>query len=423
MSDERVRSIRELEVAFGCELPRSWCESRKAIGRATNRLLCPFELSRLTETANWLSMPHEIAERTLETASRMNSSAVLQTAAEIADHLLFRAPSRKRIVPEDLILPLDQMFYVPVFLAAIPELRAYHRTIGVDPEDTRLLLRDIERWVVEHRARYGCWGLSEMKWLRHHFWGDVFQIGRLQYQFRAFEFPYRVLQSRSDERIVTVLDGRYRIRSDGQFADADTSSHFPPDAEMTREMTLFVTECREDEAFLTAHPVAGGRIDVRSIRLDRRRWKTVLALEDPALAVHIPAGEPLSDASVADSTLRAQQFYNETFPEYRPKAFTCDSWLLDPQLASYLPGWANVIRFQRRFTLAPLPGANDHQHFERVYHIPIERAPVAPRDTKIKRALFDHVEKGMCWRITAGFILIHKRRYGLKSPRVVEAAR
>ncbi|MGH3660079.1 MAG: acyltransferase domain-containing protein, partial [Micromonosporaceae bacterium] len=34
--------------------------------------------------------------------------------------------------------------------------------------------------------------------------------------------------------------------------------------------------------------------------------------------------------------------------------FTCSSWLLDPQLAEYLPEHSRIIQFQRRFHLIPV---------------------------------------------------------------------
>src|SRR5262249_8297160 len=62
---------------------------------------------------------------------------------------------------------------------------------------------------------------------------------------------------------------------------------------------------------------------------------------DPALSIHIPAGAPL-DAGECDASLRrAGEIFADHFLPGAANVGTCTSWLLDPQLAEYLPAEAN----------------------------------------------------------------------------------
>ena len=52
----------------------------------------------------------------------------------------------------------------------------------------------------------------------------------------------------------------------------------------------------------------------------------------------------------------APRFFARHFPEDDYRVATCGSWLLDEQLAEYLPETSNIVQFQRRFRLVPPDG-------------------------------------------------------------------
>jgi hypothetical protein len=45
----------------------------------------------------------------------------------------------------------------------------------------------------------------------------------------------------------------------------------------------------------------------------------------------------------------AVDFFKRHLPAEKYRLAVCHSWLLDPQLAEYLPTDSNIIQFQRRF--------------------------------------------------------------------------
>jgi hypothetical protein len=78
--------------------------------------------------------------------------------------------------------PLQRCFPVYVFVAALPHTRAYHRARGVPAEVTRRTLADLGRNMAVHRRRYGRAGVQVQRWLIHHFRGELYQLGRLQFE-------------------------------------------------------------------------------------------------------------------------------------------------------------------------------------------------------------------------------------------------
>ncbi|WP_405538240.1 acyltransferase domain-containing protein [Streptomyces sp. NBC_00075] len=108
---------------------------------------------------------------------------------------------------------LERYFSVYVFLAALPYVRAHHHALGVPPEVSRRTLADLGRNMAVYRRRYGRGGMQAPWWISLHFHGELFQLGRLQFQ-----------RARVGERTAELLAGA------GLAADADAmclSVHIP----------------------------------------------------------------------------------------------------------------------------------------------------------------------------------------------------
>ncbi|MEV7318614.1 acyltransferase domain-containing protein [Streptomyces sp. NPDC093970] len=79
---------------------------------------------------------------------------------------------------------LGGYFLVHAFLAALPHARAHHRARGIPDDVSRHTLADLGRTMTLHRRRHGTGGLSAVQasWLVRHFRGELYQLGRLQYE-------------------------------------------------------------------------------------------------------------------------------------------------------------------------------------------------------------------------------------------------
>ncbi|MFE7561341.1 acyltransferase domain-containing protein [Kitasatospora sp. NPDC057500] len=218
-----------------------------------------------------------------------------------------------------------------LLVALAPYARAHHRALGVPPEVTRSTLADLGRQLAVSRWR-GRAGLGNPRWLTLHFRGELFQLGRLQFQRRR----------------------------------------------------------------LTGADAAAAR---------------AAGIDEWSLQLHIPDHcGPLSPGACDRALDRARAFFPRHFPDERYRSACVFSWLLDPQLAHYLPEGSNIMRFQRRF--APLvrpdgPAAPEDTNPLRYVFGDLRRPLESlPRDTVVQRALVDHLRAGGHWYVRGGWIAL-----------------
>jgi hypothetical protein len=156
-----------------------------------------------------------------------------------------------------------------------------------------------------------------------------------------------------------------------------------------------------------------GRLQFERARLGQRTGEAIRAAGfphgpgDPTLSVHIPElNGPLSPEACDESFARAEAFFPKHFPDETYDVAVCHSWLLDEQLAEYLPEDANIIRFQRRFRLAHRP---DPDSGSILYFIFGYRQPdfdELPQRSTLERAVVSHLKAGREWHCGAGWLLL-----------------
>jgi len=317
----------------------------------------------------------------------------------LLQHCQWELTEMRRIWPGWKAIPDCEMFYPLVYLSVWPNLRAMHENREIPPEITRATVADLELWMRVHLAKTGRWGLGEFSWFSLHFTGQIYALGRLQFEIRAWRNPFHIYRNDKGD-VVALASAKGSFRQDGQFADADGLT----------DKNAWTADLRNEAGSMCGHPVSqDGAVQRDTITIDHTRWKAALCPEDPILSIHVPANGKLEDKACAQSISRALEFFPRYFPEHRFRAFECISWLMDGQLAKSLDSHSNIVQFQRRFRLLPMPGTSDWQTFERVFGGPVPSIDSAPRDTALRRAVLDHIKSGGKWRIGAGFILNNGR--------------
>jgi GNAT domain-containint protein/N-acyltransferase family protein len=76
---------------------------------------------------------------------------------------------------------LGRLFYAYVFLAAVPDVRGWHRRRGIPDDVSWATLADLGRHLAVVRRLHGEPGADPPMWLRNHFRGALYQLGRLQF--------------------------------------------------------------------------------------------------------------------------------------------------------------------------------------------------------------------------------------------------
>lgn len=126
---------------------------------------------------------------------------------------------------------------------------------------------------------------------------------------------------------------------------------------------------------------------------------------EPALGVHIPALGPLTPEACDASLVRARKFHAVHFPEEPYDIGVCDSWLMDEQLASYLPTSSNIVGFQQRFRV---DGTWSRPADDDVIRFAFGRLPddldELPQTTTLERAVVAHLRAGGHWYFRRGWL-------------------
>lgn len=159
-----------------------------------------------------------------------------------------------------------------------------------------------------------------------------------------------------------------------------------------------------------------GRLQFQRGRLGMRTGEAIAAAGlpygpgDPTLSVHIPNSMgPMSPSACDAAFKRARAFFARHFPEEAYRTAICHSWLLDEQLGEYLTERSNIIRFQRRFTIAYAPDADDLNVLRFVFdRVPTSGGDILlddlPQTTHLERTMVSHLRSGRHWRGAMGWL-------------------
>lgn len=146
-----------------------------------------------------LAVPHEDINGLISLCARVPEDPGLDRLVTLCARVLIQGIGGIDSPLELPRLPAEadasvRLFYVLVFLAALPHTQAFHRERGIPRDISRRTLADLGRNMAVHRAKQGVSGLIAPSWLKWHFRGEIYQLGRLQFQ-----------RSRLDRRTGTAI--------------------------------------------------------------------------------------------------------------------------------------------------------------------------------------------------------------------------
>lgn len=280
--------------------------------------------------------------------------------------------------------PAGLLFCGLLTLSAFPHLQAIHAGRGIPLSDTIASLESLEIWILDYQRLQGVWRFPRMGWLQHHVRGHLHKLGRLEYLPGAYGHPFRWYRHEASRRVIALAEEGCLFRPDGQLASADGGEVWEG---------LWRSRLVETVEQISGNPVTPlGHVLPRTVTLDTSEWHEVLRKGDPVVTVHIPAKGSMDHALCGESFRYAVEFYAKHFPDLSYRAFTCTSWLLDPQFELLDPRPPNIAACLAEWYLHPYEGASDGQTWQRIFDLFGGSKPDwanAPRDTSLQRAVVD----------------------------------
>lgn len=359
----------------------------------------------IQENSEWATLPQDAIDFTIQAAQKIASDPDLTHLAWHAHNILFIDKSADRGSTRDwpLLAPLlnkyGGAFYLLIALSGIPTIRTFHQSRNIPNDIAKLTYRDTYVWAQQyhdigtsidgkftHPHKPHSWGLCTriFPWILSHLHGDLYRVGRLQFKTGPYRQNIQAYRHRQTGTMHLIAESGLEFRPDGNFngsggitADKPWTSHF--------------SESKTEVTGSPIHP--NGHAIQNPITLQKSDWECIVQKDDSILEIHIPEDGPMGFDDCGESLRQAADFFLKHFPDRPFKAICCTSWLLDPTYQKLLSEKSNIVRFQRECYLFPLNAKGGRSGLERIFGPYTHDLSTAPRDSSMRRAVLDHLER------------------------------
>ena len=238
-------------------------------------------------------------------------------------------------------------------------------------------------------------GFELLSWSQLYMQANLLLIERLEIQFFA-KFSARAVVFKNESGEVVTLAHGFELHRDG-FALGAT--HFEDE---DGAWTAYIEETPES---WSGHPFDEmGYVSNKKVELLKDEWEVVLQKGDPVIGLHIPPFGRMTPELIDKTLEETKKFAKEHYPDFEYKAFTCVSWLVDPQLDELLNAESNIVKFRQRFhSLTRKCEGTDVFNF--IFNKPNMNFDIhnLPEDSSLHRALKNHYLRGKAIYELEGF--------------------
>ena len=258
-------------------------------------------------------------------------------------------PMTKKIpTPKSDETPLGDFLPLLILIPHLPSVASLYRGYGFSKEEVERILRSFANIIDATKRRTGRPGYNKsyFNWQKKYVQGILFRFGSFNYELKPFDGAVLLRHRGTGEIRPLVTEGVFH--RDGMILGS---------AGFEDETDSFSASFSETDEFWEANVVKDGLVLPQKEAYSKKEWEMLLSPEDPVISVHIPAQTDLSPEAVEKSYTDGMQFVAEYFPDFCPKAYYCDSWLLDPNLTDILGEKSKIVAFQNRYVKWPIRSA------------------------------------------------------------------
>lgn len=291
-------------------------------------------------------------------------------------------------------------------LDSIRLVREKQSARGVPVDITRATLeRHACPTLREYFARHGRIGADDWIWWWYRTVGsaDLYRLGRLEFIPEAWNYPWRIFVNDATGEMIVLLNAGLGFTDDGYMPGP----------------TTWTSALQETADAFFGHAVSPRGFAIpRLVCLSRAEWRQFPGNDDWVLDIHVPGDTPLTLDAIREALQRSEPFFDHFYSDKPFVAWVCDSWLFSTQIEDFLPPESNILRWQREGYLLPNDSAGD-DFLAFVFGASHVNPATAPRDTRLRRAVIAHLERGGQLRC-GGYLLLRKdlSRFGSQPYRV-----
>ena len=279
-------------------------------------------------------------------------------------------------------------------LDSIRLVRQRHAARGVSPNISWAVnQRHAIAWLREAEAQGERIGIADWmpRWFRTVASGHLYRLGRLEFFRERWDYPARAYTHVRTQELVLLAESGQRFTDDGY---------------LTGDLTWTSTLIEADDAIIGTPITPRGAALPQRVRLPRDEWQIALGPGDPVLDLHIPGEGALTLDAIRDALVQAEPFFDHYYPEQKFVAYVCYSWLFSPQLETMLASDSNIVRWQHEGYLLPSDSGND-DFLTFTFGAQSIDIATAPRDTRLRRAVIAHLDRGELLRC-GGYLLLRR---------------
>ena len=280
-------------------------------------------------------------------------------------------------------LPEPSHFYYLSYLSALPwTLERYH-SLGIPEEIFDHTITQLPFLFLEKHDVTGRWVFVGFCWIWRLLSCDLFRLGRIQYMAIPYNRAEKVFRNNKDGSLVMLCDPDMELRADGWANGAGGNADPEP----------WKGKYEETEEYWLGNPVhRKGYVLKAPVKLKKGQWELALQQGDCVLDMHIPQDGAFTPSQCRASVAMAEEFFARYFPDVHFKGLHCHTWLFTAQLEEFLPKGSNILEFRNEFHLMPSAG-NIEFLWGFVFGEGYTREN-APRDTTLRRAVMEHIDRG-----------------------------
>ena len=160
------------------------------------------------------------------------------------------------------------------------------------------------------------------RWLCLYTKALIFYHRGLNYQLATNKAVYALKHKETREIRLLSKEGQKLHRSGHLLGTVDFE-----DEEGAVETTFEETE----DAYI-GFPVKDLLFSTQKESFAKSEWEMVFKPKDNIVAIHIPKKTDLSEENITHSLEEAKEIVSQRYPDFKPHFFTCNSWLLSPDL-------------------------------------------------------------------------------------------